>query len=273
MDPQRSPQAPVPGLGIFSRLPRELRDLIWNEFQPRGSDTFTGSHPVPKTDLRILQTSKQIYHEVSEKLYRKRTIVFNIYGSFMDRSWLIINDNRRTSWVFEGEADFLARGFGNLPYHKVNLAVKIIVASPSSDELSIIWERVYRLVNILAKASPLGKVKVYLREYGGGHWWHPSKRLERLEEDGFDVDPFYANPLRDLEVCDEYQFALLPFLSLSNVAEQVTADPEPSEVGGLVDWYAANATQGGNVDHDPSFAEDVKDWMEETKSAFDMGMP
>lgn len=86
MDPQPSHQAPSPGLGLFSRLPRELRDLIWNEFQPRNSDPGADSHPVPKTDTRICKTSKQIYHGVSEELYRKRTMSFNILGASPKRS-------------------------------------------------------------------------------------------------------------------------------------------------------------------------------------------
>jgi hypothetical protein len=230
---------------------------------------YTISRPVQKTDLRILQASKQLYHEVSEELYRKRTITLNIVGSFMDGSRLAAYDNRDTTWIFEDEKHFVARGFGNLPYHKVNLAVEIIVSSPSVDELLTIWELVYPLVKILKSASPLGKIRVYLCDLGG-HWWDPSKRLEILEEGGFDIDPYYTRPLRDLEVCDEYQVALLPFLSLSSVAKEVTAHPEPSEVGELLDWYMTNATRGGEVEHDHSFAEDVNDWMEETKGAFDM---
>ncbi|KAL8652755.1 MAG: hypothetical protein Q9226_004127 [Calogaya cf. arnoldii] len=68
-----------PGLGIFSYLPPEIRNMIWDiilkSVAPLGhsiKDTDKKEDPdarIPITELMIIYTSKQLYHDLTNIYY------------------------------------------------------------------------------------------------------------------------------------------------------------------------------------------------------------
>lgn len=60
------------GLGLFPRLPVEIRFLIWEEIFPTGCKRG-------KTDFAILRTSKQLHAEILDYIHKTMSILaFNV---------------------------------------------------------------------------------------------------------------------------------------------------------------------------------------------------
>lgn len=261
-------QPPTPGLGIFTRLPPEIRIMIWEEFQPRGFDRHS-KNPIQKTDLRILQTSKHLYHEITGLLYHQRKLFFNIFPSPDIFPWLTVYDNKGTMWLFPDEADFLARGFGSLPYNKIDLNVNIYAGSPclQGSDMFTTWKRVFELVPILSKATHLRSLTIKLRERLE-YTWHPPRTNQNQNQDEDEEIPFYARHIRDLHIHHKHELVTLPFLSLLETAQAVGAKLDPMEMGDLIDWFIASSAR--NDEYESSLTAEVRRWMEGIDRAFEV---
>jgi hypothetical protein len=102
-----------PRLGNLSRLPPEIRSLIWEQLwlaegQASGSST-------PKTGLGILRTSHRLYEEASPHLYQHEELRIQISPQYKYRSWLTIIDRRGVEWHLQDLDDATGQGFFNLP--------------------------------------------------------------------------------------------------------------------------------------------------------------
>lgn len=63
--------------GDFGKLPLEIREMVWQEFRPRGIDE--NHRKVQKTDLRIMRTSKALCAEISRHIFRRYVVFLDIY--------------------------------------------------------------------------------------------------------------------------------------------------------------------------------------------------
>jgi hypothetical protein len=73
------------GIGLLAHLPREIRDLIWEQFiPPRGQ----------QTNLSILGTCRQLYKEISPLLHKNEVLRFLISPTYQYQSWLTITIRR-----------------------------------------------------------------------------------------------------------------------------------------------------------------------------------
>ncbi|MCJ1413440.1 hypothetical protein MMC19_007545 [Ptychographa xylographoides] len=145
------------GLGVFAKLPAELRGLIWKEFTPEfwtcnGNCNF-------RVGMAILQTSKQIYKEASAELYRGRILKFHVSP---DKQDLTFKDLPRPD----------TRVFGYTDYTQFK-AIEVIVEPPDSldpGQLIRIRNFVKAVVTVLARTAGLPSVKLILLETENLTW-------------------------------------------------------------------------------------------------------
>ncbi|KAI1924566.1 hypothetical protein LOZ65_003052 [Ophidiomyces ophidiicola] len=141
-------------LGVFSRLPAEIREMIWLYFVPVAVD---------KTDLRVLQTNHSMYNEISEVIYRHSflefvlTPSFNLNTVFFARYKGVSRQNTIAPPLLRG---FLANrsssvdDFMSFPFHKlskVHLTLNLEAMTSWGWQESSLLARAYQL-NILLTA-------------------------------------------------------------------------------------------------------------------------
>ena len=74
-------------MGFFANLPREMRDLIWEDFIAKEKINTRSAN------LSILLTCKQIYHEVSCPFYQPAGMFFSI--QFAAKKFTGTNERRK----------------------------------------------------------------------------------------------------------------------------------------------------------------------------------
>ncbi|EGD95295.1 hypothetical protein TESG_02783 [Trichophyton tonsurans CBS 112818] len=70
--------APIPGLGLFSRLPYEIRELIWLGFFPVDQEDESAPSQSEYVDLRVLLTSRMLYREISDIIFSKTRMIIDL---------------------------------------------------------------------------------------------------------------------------------------------------------------------------------------------------
>ncbi|PGH07052.1 hypothetical protein AJ80_08065 [Polytolypa hystricis UAMH7299] len=145
------------GYGLFSKLPYELREQIWLEFLPVGRTTSSTSttRKSAEADLRVLRVSRDLYAEISNVLYAKTCLHFNLSPSFPESPdlWCTVsfkrchnrggtkkdNDgNRRVTadarhtgavWRLESNALQIDARFNSFPFSKI-ATIEVSLSAP-----------------------------------------------------------------------------------------------------------------------------------------------
>jgi hypothetical protein len=78
-------------LGDLNRLPREIRNVIWEEVCPQDDELS----PNLKNSLASLRTCRQIYTEFSAKVYDKEALLVRISPTYQIGSWLSFQSSHR----------------------------------------------------------------------------------------------------------------------------------------------------------------------------------
>lgn len=200
-------------------------------------------------------------------LYYRRKLFFNIFPSPDIFPWLTVYDNKGTMWLISDETDFLARGFGSLPYNKIDLNVNIYAGSPclQGSDIFVLWKRVYELVPVLSKATHLRSLTFKLRERLE-YTWHPLRPNQNQNQD--EEHPYYAGHIRDLYIHHKHELVILPFLSLLKTAQAIGAKLDPMEIGDLIDWFTVSSAR--DDEYDVSLSEEIRRWMGEIDRAFEV---
>jgi hypothetical protein len=141
--------APTP-LGVFGRLPTELRFMIWEYFYPKGDDRG-------KTDLAILRTNSTIYHEIMDCFRWPESLgSFEVVLCPDPQCPIRIYDESHTI-CWDVSASLISEypgerpGFAHLPIDELDVVVNIMAPGGSDDpgRVICIWEKCLALVRIL----------------------------------------------------------------------------------------------------------------------------
>lgn len=192
----------APGMGLFAKLPVEIRLLIWEEFFPVG-------YKRGKTDLAILRTSKQLHAEILDYIHKTMAILvfsirpdldeldqevdsathlsFEIWsasglltsaGGAEDEELLATTPR----WRFTSAQDALSRGFEYLPLNVLASAVFIEPPEPEDPgQLICLCLRIQQVVELLRSL----KHPIRLLSIRSGD---PEQWLQREEESEDDDD-------------------------------------------------------------------------------------
>lgn len=145
---RQSMMALVSGLGVFSRLPYEIRELIWLDFFPVDhGDKLTPSLS-EYMDLRILLASSRLYQEISDVIFSKTRMVIDLSppSDSGKRFWGALRLRRRVRkgifcdgpvWTLNCWAKGRERRFDHFPFCKL-AAIEIHISNPE-DENGFFW--------------------------------------------------------------------------------------------------------------------------------------
>jgi len=89
-------------LGVFSKLPPEIRREIWQYFRPENQTCF--GNCTWETSLAILRTSKQIHDEITTEMYNNR--VLRLLISPKSKEDVVVKDLPRGNSRSSGLANF-----------------------------------------------------------------------------------------------------------------------------------------------------------------------
>lgn len=148
-----------PSLGMFSLLPTEVRIMIWKHLSPQ----LHVGRSLPRKpnhlseDQEILLTSRKIYAEVAAEVpsgYNDNTIIIIVEPEYRYKLWIKARNTEHVRWDLEDLPDAISRGFGDLPWH--NLNVRIWIWAPyreDSGQIICLYKKVRALVEILKGAK------------------------------------------------------------------------------------------------------------------------
>lgn len=168
------------GLGQFSKLPPELREIIWLEFLPvNDTDTRSPANMRPKCNLQVLQVSRQLRDEIEDVVYRRTTLQFNLSSKFegpeqWDQPWTTVsfkNGFRRkqvqTEWILKGDAVVVDNWFDGFPFHKIHsVEINLLATGLTLDlqpRLFWLWRNIIRTVRLLNMAKFIPSLKIKLQ--------------------------------------------------------------------------------------------------------------
>lgn len=146
-----------PSLGVLSCLPPEVRIKIWKYLSPELH--VAGSLPrKPDHFLRvqkILLTSRTIYDELAAEVssgYDDDWIFIYVKPEYQNDPWIRVHKGQELLWRFKDLPDAIYRGFCDLPWH--NLNVKVRITAPDRNDCAQIiclFKKAQALVEILKK--------------------------------------------------------------------------------------------------------------------------
>ncbi|EFR05196.1 hypothetical protein MGYG_08210 [Nannizzia gypsea CBS 118893] len=157
-----------PGLGNFSKLPYELRELIWLEFFP------VPHEDEPAAELSILKASRALYHEISDVLFSKTNMCIDLSPppGAGENFWCDIRLQRRVRkdtlcdggvWTLRSEWEYSNSDFDHFPFHKL-AAIDIHISGPEDPAgLFWRWRNVVRTLEML-EGSVLPPITIWLLE-------------------------------------------------------------------------------------------------------------
>ena len=220
-------------LGVFAKLPPELRLCIWDWLLPYADTKRYPEMEWPRrnTSLTILCTSKRLHDEISHHLYSNLTVSFTIDP--LDSSWTCCRLRKfrlRFTLGCMGRASYL--GLNNFPFHRVHVRIDILPPKPSSPgQLILLFERLQVLVDFLSMAKSIRTMDIHLLHAAdkGRKWHKQGKPLRSLT---------YA-PRFDYEFMD-HQIVSLPFCRLQNVSSKKLRHSK--KCGRVRDWTILSDT-------------------------------
>lgn len=191
-------QEVYPYLGNFSKLPFELREMIWSEL----------ASAEQKTGLGILRTSRCIYGEMSSVLYERSSLEFTISGDRRySKIWSTVTlkgrSNVEATWTLSSFEDVKSRGWYRLPFHKFEGVVVTMLAPDPNDEGQLfgLWQTVTELVDLFQKYEHASDVMI------------PRLILRLAKHESYDWTHRWAHTQYG------YDLVVLPFCTLRNVTQ------------------------------------------------------
>lgn len=113
------------GYGSFARLPLELRIEVWKYLIPSDSEYASGPDR-----LAVLRTSRSLYQELLPSIYGSTVLQFQISPQHQRKICLMVKTNAGLRHKIRDLEDAVYRGYGRLPYDKLQaLHIDIDAAS------------------------------------------------------------------------------------------------------------------------------------------------
>lgn len=223
-----------PSLGLFSKLPYELREQIWLEFLPVDQErAHRTTQTSEQTDLRVLRTSRDLYGEISAILYSRTCLHFDLSPSVSDPSlWSTIyfksryqrRKNTHAVWRLRSEISSKDHHFDNFPLHKIE-AIEVSLFAPGyedGEELLWLWRNVIRTAELFREASSIPPVVIQLRRSETQDWCDMKGAIRCLSKD-------------NIQERLNYEVLILPFYNIRHL-RYIKIEPHSEELGNKMDW-------------------------------------
>jgi hypothetical protein len=219
-------------LGTFSRLPKEVRILIWRNLLPEGrsEDSWRSG----KNSLTILRTSQDLKKEIETELYNSRTLTFRISPNPLPTpdcadpnraSTIDIHDQFGSTWsllpYFHKTRRRQASSssiWEDTPFEKLKSLRFEVEAPDPADPAQLIqmWKKLCWLMDLLQRAKQLPEIEVDAIETAQRKWCSDGK----LQQSSIEQPTKTTHDMTDAEIL------LSPFLRLRN-ARKIAVSTTP----------------------------------------------
>ncbi|MCJ1387661.1 hypothetical protein MMC18_000504 [Xylographa bjoerkii] len=224
-------------LGNLSFLPLEIRLEIWGHLSLFPIQCGAGGAASPTSReprLAFLHTSRRIYNEVSNHLYKDIILRFQVFPEYQYRSWLTVESNSGTRWHLQDLDDAVSRGFGKLPYEKLK-GIQVEIGAPcrrDPGQIVCLWKKCLDLVGLLEQADHgVSSLEIYLKDSTLAKWSVDGEPQKSAAVDRVRSDPprnsitDRSNEQTDI-LNEDYVIALTAFQRLRNVQRPKVYLPE-----------------------------------------------
>ena len=236
----KRPKSDGPNLGLFAKLPVEIREQIWQHFMPEhnlfrrraySQIVFRTAVSVSENWLAILRASRPLHAEMSEMLYRRRTLQVRIHPNFGQQ----YRDEEPIRCMWEVERKINRLGIYSNPeffsrFEKMSITVWVdssllpccreSIYISGRIQLNAIKDSIIHLASVLAKSEKPPKLEVGIRYYNLVEWDHKD-----LSQPSYVVSP--DNDVRAL---------LYPILPLERIYGAVQVRSVPAVENLRMDW-------------------------------------
>lgn len=159
-----------PGLGRFASLPGELRNQIWDELPLESRFSF-------------VRVSRQVYSEISPRLYKNIPLQFSIQPKYQYRSWLHVESSFEKQWLLQNVDDAIKRGFNKIPFQQLE-KIRIVVEAPDTKDqgqIVCLYKKCLDLAGLLEHATNgLPHVEIILSDSASSKWAVRGKAQESI---------------------------------------------------------------------------------------------
>lgn len=128
-----------------------------------------------------------MYEELSAKLYDNQTLIIGVLPKYQAGSWLSLYHSRGIEWHLKDLGDPRARGFANLPHHRLKRVVvgieapQCIPRSENRGQMLCLYFKMRDVTKMLieAKESGLHEVEVVFLDSKNGKWFEEEHQAPR----------------------------------------------------------------------------------------------
>lgn len=239
---------------MLSLLPGEVRKMIWKHLSPhlhigRSLPKKPNHHSLYQ---RILLTSRRIYAEVAAVVpsgYNGETMNISVHPEYQYKSWIRVRTTKRAEkgiqWKLEDLPDAISRGFGDLPWHSLNVTIYIWAPDrKDSGQIICLYQIVRALVEMLKGANGFLSLNVVFGQRKKARWFNDGLPQCSIENNA-DLLQLIVGAKRD------YAFIVPLFLQIRNAkmakmyftetfeGKRGTFIDAPSIMTGTIHGYAA----------------------------------
>ncbi|OJJ45039.1 hypothetical protein ASPZODRAFT_168135 [Penicilliopsis zonata CBS 506.65] len=251
-------------LGLFARLPPEIRIQIWNEFVPTGEDRYGVWYKKverygQRTDLAILRTNRQIYDEITSIIYHhtaRLEIRFSCCYAGMKCLAEVHFQRRRQQfepavWIFESLTDARDRHFDRFPFHRLKeLVVVLYPLNPHPyrvppENMLALLRRILDIVTLLREGSEIKNLTIrFEKETEGEDWFRQGRFNETVQSIDLGHDAM-----------------AMPFCTLRNITD-INLEAHCPKLRKEIDWTMINAGIDAVRDRNNSIPREPKEEWE-----------
>lgn len=155
-------------LGVFGKLPPEIRLCIWDLLVPSKKHCFMNEGKTyditpRRRRLTIMCTSQRLHDEVSYHLYGDFQVKVRIKARDPRSHWIkLAFPKLRARWGFyQNASDNFEQVFGSFPFHKAHLDIHLCGPDPRDrGQVVLLWRRFNRFITFLVDRPPVNRSPV-----------------------------------------------------------------------------------------------------------------
>ncbi|KAJ5773046.1 hypothetical protein N7457_007942 [Penicillium paradoxum] len=205
----------LPSLGTLSKLPTEIRLLIWDYLLDTIHTQLPNHTTYSANPLSILCASGYLYNEISSHLYHECTQHIVLDPEYDKHEWMKVRLQSRTvnvDLIFKNNEEAKTH-FQTFPHHRTNMVVYL--APPSSmdpGQVVLMWQKTTALVDLLIPTTSTQQVRVCT--VGSWESIDPPTHWQGRRSDFFEMGGLQETISSPYTYHPDQDIALLPFLRL-----------------------------------------------------------
>jgi hypothetical protein len=212
--PTESPSIYLPDtMGLFFRLPPELRIMIWVYLFSTIHTRLPNGRKPNTNPLSILRTSRYLYNEISSHLYDNCTENIFMKPAYDEDEWMRIrleSTNMRVDLIFKDKAA-ADKHFQNFPHHQSKVIIHL--EPPKQDDpgqLVLLWKKSVAMVDLIINTIAPHPVSLFSKGWQSSE---PPFHWQYAREDFFKMGGLQETIQSPYSYFPDHDIVTLPFIS------------------------------------------------------------